>query len=83
MLMMAAMIDWLDALMGMLVGFLLGGAVLAVLALYRQNRLAGQLTNAQGRAALLDEQIQQMGGEIDQARRNLAEADQLREAAQN
>ncbi len=83
MLMMAAMIDWLDALMGMLVGFILGGAVLAVLALYRQNRLIRQLTNAQGRAALLDGQIQQMGGELDQARRNFAEADHLREAAQN
>ena len=83
MLMMAAMIDWLDALVGMLVGFILGAAVLAVLALYRQNRLVRQLNNAQGRAALLDEQIQQTVTELDQARRNYAETDQLREEAQN
>ena len=81
--MMAAMIDWLDALVGMSVGFILGAAVLAVFALYRQNRLVRQLTNAQGRAALLDGQIQQTVTELDQARRNYAETDQLREAAQN
>lgn len=83
MLMMAAMIDWFDALMGMLVGLILGAAVLAVLAMYRQNRLVRQLDNAQGRAGLLDEQIQQTVRELDQARRNYAETDQLREEAQN
>ncbi len=81
--MMATMIDWIDALVGMSVGFILGAAVLVVLALFRQSRLVRQLDNAQGRAALLDGQIQQTVTELDQARRNYAETDQLREEAQN
>ena len=81
--MMRPMIDWFDAFVGLLVGLILGAAVAAVLVLYRRNRLIRQLTNVQTRVALLDEQLQQTVGELDHARRNYAQTDQQREAAEN
>jgi DNA recombination protein RmuC len=51
------MVDWLDALVGLGVGLLLGGLVAAVFILVRRGRLAAEVSNARARAELLDERL--------------------------
>jgi DNA recombination protein RmuC len=52
------MIDWLDALVGLGIGLLLGGLAATVLVLLRRGRLAAEVSNARARAELLDERLQ-------------------------
>jgi DNA recombination protein RmuC len=56
---MNQMIDWLDALVGLVIGFLLGGMALGVYTLIRRGQLAVELSNARTRAELLDQRIRQ------------------------
>ena len=51
------MIDWLDALVGLGIGLLLGGMAATVLVLVRRGRLATEVSNARARAELLDERL--------------------------
>ena len=51
------MIDWLDALVGLGIGLLLGGLAATVLVLVRRGRLASEVSNARARAELLDERL--------------------------
>jgi DNA recombination protein RmuC len=52
------MIDWLDALVGLGVGFLVGGLAVVAVVLGRRGRVTADLSNAQARAALLQERLE-------------------------
>jgi DNA recombination protein RmuC len=56
---MNRMIDWLDALVGLVIGFLLGGMTLGIYTLIRRGQLASELSNARTRAELLEARIQE------------------------
>ncbi|MHC4217231.1 MAG: DNA recombination protein RmuC [Planctomycetota bacterium] len=51
------MIDWLDALVGLGIGLLLGGLAATLFAMTRRGRLAAETSNARARAELLAERL--------------------------
>jgi DNA recombination protein RmuC len=51
------MVAWLDALVGLGIGLLLGGLAATVFVLVRRGRLAAEVSNARARAELLDERL--------------------------
>lgn len=75
-------IDWLDAFVGLGIGIVLGGAVMAVLMVVRRHQAQTLLSNAQTRHELLEEQLKRYVGEIEQVRRDLEETNERREEAE-
>lgn len=51
------MVDWLDALIGLGIGALLGALAATAFGLLRRSRLLGDMNNARARAELLEEQL--------------------------